>query len=104
MGESHAIKDPPSVERLRRLGGIPFGKTNIPELSAGYVACNHASGCVLNPYDVTLTSGGSSGGSGSAVASYVAPVAFTEDTGGSTRVPAAMNGLYGYDPSHNRYP
>jgi mandelamide amidase len=48
--------------------------------------------------------GGSSGGAGSAVASYVAPICVTEDTGGSTRIPATANGNFGFDPSRGHYP
>jgi len=84
--------------------GIVLGKTNVPEFAASLVTCNYANGCTLNPHDHALTSGGSSGGSGSAVGSYLAPVAVTEDTGGSTRAPAFSNGNFGYDPTRGHFP
>ena len=54
--------------------------------------------------DHALTTGGSSGGAASAVAAYIAPLAISEDTGGSTRHPALQQGNFGYDPSRNHYP
>ena len=77
---------------------------NVPEFAANWVTANPASGQTRNPYDHKLTVGGSSGGSASAVVSYMCPLAVTEDTGGSTRVPATCNGNFGFDPSRNHYP
>ena len=77
---------------------------NVPEFAANWVTANPASGQTRNPYDHKLTVGGSSGGSASAVASYMCPLAVTEDTGGSTRVPASSNQNFGFDPSRNHYP
>jgi len=99
-----AIKDAGTPALVKEHGGIIFGKTNVPEFAASWVTCNYANGCTLNAYDHKFTVGGSSGGSGSAVASYIAPVAFTEDTGGSTRHPSYQNHNFGYDPSRNHYP
>lgn len=99
-----AIHDAGTPALVKAHGGIVFAKTNVPEFAASWVTCNYANGCTLNPYDHALTVGGSSGGSGSAVASYIAPVAFTEDTGGSTRHPSYQNHNFGYDPSRNHYP
>lgn len=65
---------------------------------------NPASGQTRNPYNHAFTVGGSSGGSASAVSSYLCPLAVTEDTGGSTRVPASSNQNFGFDPSRNHYP
>eukprot|EP00929_Paragymnodinium_shiwhaense_P058870 TRINITY_DN29490_c0_g1_i1.p1 TRINITY_DN29490_c0_g1~~TRINITY_DN29490_c0_g1_i1.p1 ORF type:complete len:620 (+),score=107.78 TRINITY_DN29490_c0_g1_i1:220-2079(+) len=84
--------------------GLIFGVTNVPEFAATYVTANPASGHTRNPYGKALTVGGSSGGSGSVVASYISPIAVTEDTGGSTRVPAACCQNFGFDPSRNHYP
>lgn len=89
---------------LREKNAVIMGKTNVPEFAAGWVSANYANGRTLNPYDHRLTTGGSSGGSASAVATYVAPVAVTEDTGGSTRHPAMQCQNFGYDPSRNHYP
>ena len=83
--------------------GIVFGKTNVPEFAASLVTCNYADGCTMNPHGRLLTSGGSSGGAGSAVAARLAPIAVTEDTGGSTRSPAFSNGNFGYDPTRGHY-
>ena len=104
LHSTFGVKDAAAVELLRKMNGVGFGKTNVPEFAAAWVSCNYKNGCALNPHDYRLTSGGSSGGAGAAVAAYVAPIAFTEDTGGSTRHPSAQNGVYGYDPSRNHYP
>jgi len=104
LHNTFAVADAAALTRLKRMNGIIFGKTNVPEFAGSWVSCNYANGCTLNPYNHSLTSGGSSGGSASAVASYVAPVAFTEDTGGSTRHPSVQNQNFGYDPSRNHYP
>jgi Asp-tRNA(Asn)/Glu-tRNA(Gln) amidotransferase A subunit family amidase len=86
------------------LNGIVFGKTNVPDFAGSLVTCNYANGCTQNAHGRTFTVAGSSGGSGSAVASHLAPLALTEDTGGSTRGPAFMNGNFGYDPTRHHYP
>lgn len=104
LHDKKAVKDAGTPALVKEHGGIVFAKTNVPEFAASWVTCNYANGCTLNPYDHALTVGGSSGGSGSAVASYIAPVAFTEDTGGSTRHPSYQNHNFGYDPSRNHYP
>mmetsp|Transcript_34772 Transcript_34772/g.99875 ORF Transcript_34772/g.99875 Transcript_34772/m.99875 type:complete len:616 (+) Transcript_34772:70-1917(+) len=83
--------------------GLIFGCTNVPEFAASYTTANPASGQTRNVYNSRLTVGGSSGGSASAVANYNCPIAVTEDTGGSTRVPAACNQNFGFDPSRNHY-
>ena len=85
-------------------GAIVMGKTNLHELSCGWTSNNAAFGPVLNPYDRTRTPGGSSGGSGAAVAARIAPLAIGEDTYGSIRVPATFCGLVGLRPTFERYP
>mmetsp|Transcript_11479 Transcript_11479/g.21693 ORF Transcript_11479/g.21693 Transcript_11479/m.21693 type:complete len:627 (-) Transcript_11479:335-2215(-) len=99
-----AKDDADLVKLVRSMHGILFGKTNVPEFAASLVTCNYANGCTLNPHGRLLTSGGSSGGAGSAVASYLAPVAISEDTAGSTRSPAFSNGNFGYDPTRQHLP
>jgi mandelamide amidase len=84
-------------------GAILMGKTNIHELSYGWTSNNGIFGPVRNPYDPTRVPGGSSGGSGTAVAARMAPLAIAEDTLGSIRVPATMCGLAGLRPSFGRY-
>ncbi|CAK9074567.1 unnamed protein product [Durusdinium trenchii] len=99
-----AREDAEFVKLVVSKHGIVFGKTNVPDFAASLLTCNYANGCTLNPHAPLLTSGGSSGGAGSAVASYLAPVAVSEDTGGSTRSPAFSNGIFGYDPTRGHYP
>ena len=81
-----------------------MGKTNMDELSYGYTSNNCVFGPVHNPYDRDRIPGGSSGGSGAAVAARISPLAIAEDTLGSIRVPASMCGLAGLRPSFGRYP
>jgi mandelamide amidase len=85
-------------------GAILMGKTNLHELSYGWTSNNLAFGPVHNPYNRDRVPGGSSGGSGAAVAARIAPLAIAEDTWGSIRVPATMCGLAGLRPSYGRYP
>jgi len=92
------------LKSLFAQGGILMGKTNLHELSYGWTSSNAIFGPVRNPYDPTRVPGGSSGGSGAAVAARMAPLALAEDTLGSIRVPAAMCGLAGLRPSFGRYP
>ena len=94
-----AIKDADIAALMRTKHAVLMGKTNVPEFAASLQTANYANGRALNPYDHVLTTGGSSGGSASAVATYIAPVAVSEDTGGSTRHPAFQNGNFGYDPT-----
>ena len=97
-------KDSDLTTLIKQRNGVIFGCTNVPEFAANWVTANPASGHTRNPYNHKFTVGGSSGGSASAVASYMCPIAVTEDTGGSTRVPASSNQNFGFDPSRNHYP
>jgi amidase len=92
------------VERMRRAGAITIGKTNTPEFGAGSQTFNNVFGATLNPYDVTKTCGGSSGGAAVALACGMAPVASGSDTGGSLRNPAAFCNVVGFRPSIGRVP
>jgi Asp-tRNA(Asn)/Glu-tRNA(Gln) amidotransferase A subunit family amidase len=85
-------------------GAILMGKTNLHELSCGWTSNNATFGPVLNPYDLTRTPGGSSGGSAAAVAARIAPLAIGEDTYGSIRVPATFCGIVGLRPTYGHYP
>jgi indoleacetamide hydrolase len=85
-------------------GAILMGKTNLHELSLGWTSNNAIFGPVRNPYDPSRVPGGSSGGSGAAVAARIAPLAIGEDTLGSIRVPSTNCGLAGLRPSFGRYP
>ncbi len=91
------------VERLLEAGAFVFAKLNQHELSFGITSNNAATGAVRNPYDPARIPGGSSGGSGAAVAAGMVPAALGTDTGGSVRVPAALCGVVGFRPSIGRY-
>jgi amidase len=92
------------VERMRRAGAITIGKTNTPEFGAGSQTFNTVFGATHNPYDVTKTCGGSSGGAAVALACGLVPVASGSDTGGSLRNPAAFCNVVGFRPSIGRVP
>jgi amidase len=92
------------VERMRRAGAIIVGKTNTPEFGAGSQTFNTVFGATRNPYDLTKTCGGSSGGAAVALACGMVPVASGSDTGGSLRNPAAFCNVVGFRPSIGRVP
>jgi amidase len=92
------------VERLRGAGAITIGKTNVPEFGAGSHTFNPVFGPTLNPYDLTRTCGGSSGGAAVALACGMIPIADGSDTGGSLRNPAAFCNVVGFRPSPGRVP
>ncbi len=87
------------VERLRQAGAILIGKTNIPEFGMGSHSYNKVYGTTLNPYDLTRTAGGSSGGAGAALAAGLMPVANGSDLGGSLRNPGNFNNVVGFRPT-----
>ncbi len=92
------------IARLRQAGGIIFGKTNCPEFTLQGYTDNMLFGPTRNPWDLTLTPGGSSGGAVSAVAAGLGPIAIGTDGGGSIRRPASHTGLIGLKPSRGRVP
>ena len=92
------------VERIRRAGAITIGKTNTPEFGSGSQTFNKVFGATHNPYDLTKTCGGSSGGAAVALACGMTPVATGSDTGGSLRNPAAFCNVVGFRPSIGRVP
>src|SRR5262245_45318185 len=87
------------VERIRRAGAIPIGKTNVPEFGMGSHTYNRVYGVTRNPYDTTKSAGGSSGGAAAAVAAGLLPLADGSDLGGSLRNPASFNNIVGFRPS-----
>src|SRR5262249_3586016 len=92
------------VERLRRAGTIPIGKTNVPEFGMGSHTYNKVYGTTLNPYDQGKSVGGSSGGAAAAVATGMLPCADGSDLGGSLRNPGSFNNIVGFRPSFGLVP
>ena len=88
------------VEQLRRAGAVILGKTNTHELARGITTDNPHFGPTRNPWDLARHPGGSSGGSGAAIAAGMALGALGTDTGGSVRIPAHMTGISGLKPTH----
>ncbi len=92
------------VERLKNAGAITLGKTNTPEFGAGSQTFNEIFGETRNPYDLTKTCGGSSGGAAVALACGMTPLADGSDMGGSLRNPASFCNVVGLRPSPGRVP
>jgi fatty acid amide hydrolase 2 len=89
----------PVIAKVQQEGAIVFASTNTSEACMYHESQNHVYGTTHNPYDFRRTAGGSSGGCASAVASCCAPFAVTSDVGGSTRIPALYNCLFGHKPT-----
>lgn len=94
-----ATEDSLLVSRIKAAGAITIGKSNVPEFGAGSQTFNPIFGATRNPYDVTRTSGGSSGGAAAALACGMVPIADGSDMGGSLRNPAAFCGVVGFRAS-----
>jgi len=92
------------VERMRAAGAIFIGKTNAPEFGLGSHTYNPVYGATHNPYDLTKTAGGSSGGAAVSLATHMLPVADGSDYGGSLRNPAGWNNVCGFRTSFGRVP
>ena len=99
-----ADRDAVPVERARAAGAAVLGKTNLPELAASVGTVNTLFPSTQNPWRQGITPGGSSGGSGAAVAAGMATLATGEDMGGSIRCPASCCGIVGLRPSPDRVP
>jgi Asp-tRNA(Asn)/Glu-tRNA(Gln) amidotransferase A subunit family amidase len=97
-------QDATSVQRLREAGCIMIAKNNLHELASGVTSDNPAFGRVHNPFDSEYSAGGSSGGTGCAVAAKMSPAGLGTDTAGSVRIPASVNGICGFRPTNGRYP
>jgi aspartyl-tRNA(Asn)/glutamyl-tRNA(Gln) amidotransferase subunit A len=97
-------EDAPSVAGLRAAGALFVGRTNLPEFAWRGSTDNPLFGESRNPWDLTLTPGGSTGGGAAAVASGLGPLALGSDGAGSIRIPASFCGLVGLKPSFGRVP
>jgi aspartyl-tRNA(Asn)/glutamyl-tRNA(Gln) amidotransferase subunit A len=104
LGTAPPAEDAPAVARLREAGAVLLGKTATPEAGCKIVTRSLVHGVTLNPYDLTRTPGGSSGGAAAALALGIGPLALGSDGGGSIRIPAAWTGVFGLKPSFGRVP
>jgi len=95
-------KDATAVARLRAAGVVLLGKTNLHEFAYGVTSDSSYFGPTRNPWDLERVSGGSSGGSGAALAAGLCALATGTDTGGSIRIPAALCGVVGLKPTYGR--
>ena len=96
--------DHPIVERIQAAGGIVHVRTKTPELSCAVYCHSQAWGITRNPWNTAYSPGGSSGGSGVALAAGYAPLATGSDIGGSIRIPASLCGVVGLKPAFGRVP
>ena len=104
LSNNRPTANAPTVQKLLDAGAIVIGKSNLHELAFGITSTNATrfsagGGPVRNPYDKSLIPGGSSGGTAVAIAARFVPAGLGTDTGGSTRVPAALTGIAGFRPS-----
>jgi aspartyl-tRNA(Asn)/glutamyl-tRNA(Gln) amidotransferase subunit A len=97
-------QDAPSVARLREAGAVFLGATTTPEFGWKGVTDSPLTGITRNPWDLSKTPGGSSGGSAAAIAAGYGPLSLGTDGGGSIRIPAGFSGIYGLKPSFGRVP
>ncbi|MEU8195921.1 amidase [Microbispora amethystogenes] len=98
------VEDDPLVRRIREAGGIMLGKTNTPEFGTGSHTVNEVFGATRNPYDLSKSAGGSSGGAAAALACRMVPLADGSDMGGSLRNPASFCNVAGLRPTPGRVP
>lgn len=104
LAKHRPSRDADAVAHLRASGAIPFGKTNVPIAAADHQSYNPVYGTTNNPWDLTRTPGGSSGGAAAAVAAGFSALELGSDIGGSIRCPAHFCGVYGHKPSYGLVP
>lgn len=104
MAENVPAADGPVGARVLGAGGVLIGKTNVPPNAGDWQSNNPVFGRTLNPWDTTRSPGGSTGGGGAALAAGLTPLEFGSDIGGSIRIPAAFNGVFGHRPSDSVVP
>src|SRR3954464_15768471 len=104
LRDRRAERTAPTAQRLIDAGFIPLGVTNTSELTMWIESENRVYGRTRNAYDARRTAGGSSGGEGAAVGSGGSPVGLGSDIGGSIRLPAFFNGVFGHKPSPGLVP
>jgi Asp-tRNA(Asn)/Glu-tRNA(Gln) amidotransferase A subunit family amidase len=97
-------RDATAVARMRAAGAIPLGKTNMPEFALWWESGNRVFGATSNPWDLSRTAGGSTGGEAAALAVGMTAVGLGSDVGGSIRIPASHCGVVGFKPTHGRVP
>ena len=101
-GGAPAERDAPHIAHLRNAGAIPVARTNLPDLALRWHTDNARHGPTLNPWDASLSPGGSSGGDAVALTTGMAAFAVGSDYGGSLRVPAQLAGVYALRPTPGR--
>lgn len=104
MGNPFPTEDSPPVARLKEAGAILFAKTTMPDFGLLASGISSAHGVTRNPWNLAMNTGGSSSGAGAAIASGIGPLAIGTDLGGSVRLPAAQNGLFGMKPGSGVVP
>jgi len=104
LAEAMPSIDSPVVERMKKAGAIPLARTNLPEMGLRITTDNPLRGRTLNPWNADRTTGGSSGGEASALATGMSPIGLGNDIGGSLRNPAFCCGITSLKPSAGRIP
>ncbi len=104
MAEAIPVVDAPVVARMKNAGAIPLARTNLPEMGLRISTDNPLRGRTLNPWNIDLCAGGSSGGEASAIACGMSPLGLGNDIGGSLRNPAFCCGITSLKPSVGRIP